>query len=71
MVWNTSEQVTGSIGPLYCARVRIAGVPTDGLVDTGSLVTIVSFNQLKEIGKLARIPSSELKPAVGVFRDYS
>ena len=65
------DQVTGPIGPLYYARVQIAGVPTDGLVDTGSSVTILSFNQFKEIGKLARIPSSELKPAVGVFRDYS
>ena len=65
------DQVTGPIGPLYYARVQIAGVPTDGLVDTGSSVTILSFSQFKEIGKQARIPSSELKPAVGVFRDYS
>ena len=65
------DQVTGPIGPLYYARVQTAGVPTDGLVDTGSSVTILSFNQFKEIGKQARIPSSELKPAVRVFRDYS
>ena len=65
------DQVTGPIGPLYYAKIQIAGVPTDGLVDTGSSVTILSFNQFKEIGKQARIPSCELKPAVGVFRDYS
>ena len=65
------DQIIGPIGPLYYARVQIAGVPTDGLVDTGSSVTILSFNQFKEIGKQAKIPSRELKPAVGVFRDYS
>ena len=45
---------------------------TNGLVDTGSSLTILSFNQFKEIGKQAKIPArAELKPDVGVFRDYS
>ena len=43
------DQVTGPIGPLYYAKIQIAGVPTDRLVDTGSSVTILSLNQFKKL----------------------
>ena len=47
----TVDAVMGSLGPLYYATVTVGGTPVDGMVDTGSSATIMSFNLFKKIGQ--------------------
>ena len=54
--------VTRPLGRLYYATVKVAGVPVEAMVDTGSSATIMSFASFKEVRKAAKIPREALKP---------
>ncbi len=55
------DQVTGAIGPLYYAQVKIEGTPVEAMIDPGSSASIISFTLFKKIGKKAKVPSHALK----------
>ena len=65
------DVVTGPLGRLYYVTVKVAGVPVEAMVDTGSSATIMSFALFKEVRKAAKIPREELKPPDVVLHDYS
>ena len=65
------DRVVGSVGPLYYACVEVEGISTEGLVDSGSSATILSFQLFKQIGRQAKIPSSALQKPDHPPRDYS
>ena len=53
----------GAVGPLFHGEVNMAGIPVQGLVDTGSGAIIISFEMFKKVGKEANILSSSLHPS--------
>ena len=65
------DTVTGSLGRLFYATVKVAGVPVEAMVDTGSSATIMSFDLFQKVGKAARIPREELRPPDVVLHDYN
>ena len=65
------DAVSGSLGPLYYAKVIVAGTPSEAMVDPGSSATIMSFELFRQIGMKAKIPVEALKRPDVVLRDYS
>ena len=65
------DTVTRSLGRLFYATVKVAGVPVEAMVDTGSSATIMSFDLFQKVGKAARIPQEELRPPDVVLHDYN
>ena len=65
------DTVTGALGPLYYAEVKIAGVPVEALLDAGSSASILSFDLFQKIGHAAGITVDALKPPKATLRDYS
>ena len=66
-----TDTVTGALGPLYYAEVKIAGVPVEALLDAGSSASILSFDLFQKIGHAAGITVDALKPPTATLRDYS
>ena len=66
-----TDTVTGALGPLYYAEVKIAGVPVEALLDAGSSASILSFDLFQKIGHAAGITIDALKPPTATLRDYS
>ena len=66
-----TDTVTGALGPLYYAEVKIAGVPVEALLDAGSSASILSFDLFQKIGHAAGITVDALKPPKATLRDYS
>ena len=64
-------KVTGAIGPLFYATVRVEGVPLQATLDPGSSATIIPYSLFREIGKKARIPAESLQPPDITLRDYN
>ena len=56
---------------LYYAKVEAEGTMVSAMIDPGSSATIVSFEQLKEIGRCAGISVKALKLPDLVLRDYN
>ena len=65
------DAVSGSLGPLYYAKVIVAGTTVEAMVDPGSSATIMSFELFRQIGTTAKIPVDALKQPDVVLRDYS
>ena len=63
--------VTGAVGPVFYANVRVEGMPIRAMVDPGSAATILSFEQFSRIGKETMIPSAALRMPDLVLRDYN
>lgn len=47
------DQIAGAVGPLCYATVEIAGESVEGMVDTGSSATVLSFELFTKISKKA------------------
>ena len=65
------DAVSGSLGPLFYAKVDVAGTSVEAMVDPGSSATIMSFELFRKIGARAKIPVEALRRPDVVLRDYS
>ena len=65
------DAVSGSLGPLFYAKVNVAGTSVEAMVDPGSSATIMSFELFRKIGARAKIPVEALRRPDVVLRDYS
>ena len=65
------DAVSGSLGSLYYAAVKVAGVTVEAMVDPGSSATIMSFKLFKQVGQQAGVPREALNPPDLVLHDYS
>ena len=65
---SQSFQITGSVGPLYYAHVKVCGQPVEALVDLGSSATIMSFDVFRVIGR--KVGDVLQLPDV-ILRDYN
>ena len=54
-----------------CARVRIAGVPVYGIVDSGADITIIGGNLFRRVAANARLRKRDFKKADKTPRTYS
>ena len=45
-----------------CARVDVQGVPTYGVIDSGSDVTIMGRELLRRVAAVAKLQKRDLKP---------
>ena len=69
--YEGKANVDKAAGPLYYCTVNIAGKPVKATVDTGSSVTILSWDVFQAIGREAQVPASAVyKPEV-TLHDYS
>ena len=65
---SQSFQITGSVGPLYYAHVKVCGQPVEAVVDLGSSATIMSFDVFRVIGR--KVGDVLQLPDV-ILRDYN
>ena len=65
------DTVSGAIGPLNYAEVKVGDVAINAMVDPGLSATIMSFELFKKVGKAAGIPKSALQIPKVILRDYS
>ena len=78
-VWTEAEhkrlsrsfQITGSVGPLYYASVKVCDQPVEALVYSGSSVTIMSFDIFKLIGKKVGMTADALPVQDVILRGYN
>ncbi len=63
--------MNGTVGRLAYATVKLAGVPTEAMLDTGSSVNLISQSLFFKVGKAAKIPVEAIQHPDVPLKDFS
>ncbi len=63
--------MNGTVGWLAYATVKLAGVPTEAMLDTGSSVSLMSQSLFFKVGKAAKIPVEAIQHPDVPLKDFS